>query len=136
VTELLLAHRHLDVGVGVEVTEHSPVEDYDALLAVLDVLRAAGVLLAVDDAGAGYASLRHVLRLRPDVIKLDIALVAGVHTDLARQALVAAMVGFAAATGARLVAEGVEEAAEAAVLRELGVEYAQGHLYGRPAPLL
>jgi EAL domain-containing protein (putative c-di-GMP-specific phosphodiesterase class I) len=134
VTELLLAHQHLDLGV--EVTEHSPVEDYDALLAVLDVLRAAGVLLAVDDAGAGYASLRHVLRLRPDVIKLDIALVAGVHTDLARKALVAAMVGFAAATGARLVAEGVEEAAEAAALRELGVEFAQGHLYGRPAPLL
>jgi EAL domain-containing protein (putative c-di-GMP-specific phosphodiesterase class I) len=103
---------------------------------VLDVLRAAGVLLAVDDAGAGYASLRHVLRLRPDVIKLDIALVTGVHTDLARQALVAAMVGFAAATGARLVAEGVEEAAEATALRELGVMFAQGHLYGRPAPLL
>ncbi len=134
VTELLLAHPHLDLGV--EVTEHSPVEDYDALVAVLEVLRAAGVLLAVDDAGAGYASLRHVLRLRPDVIKLDIALVAGVHTDLARQALVAAMVGFAAATGARLVAEGVEEDAEATALRELGVGFAQGHLYGRPAPLL
>jgi EAL domain-containing protein (putative c-di-GMP-specific phosphodiesterase class I) len=134
VTELLLDHPHLDLGV--EVTEHSPVDDYDDLVAVLAVLRQAGVQLAVDDAGAGYASLRHVLRLQPDVIKLDIALVADVHTDLARQALVAAMVGFAAATGARLVAEGVEQAAEAAVLRELGVEFAQGHLYGRPAPLL
>jgi EAL domain-containing protein (putative c-di-GMP-specific phosphodiesterase class I) len=134
VTALLLDHRHLDLGV--EVTEHSPVDDYDALVAVFAELRGAGLQVAVDDAGAGYASLRHVLRLQPDVIKLDIALVAGVHTDVAKQALVAAMLGFAATTGARLVAEGVEEAAEAAVLRELGVGFAQGHLYGRPAPLL
>jgi EAL domain-containing protein (putative c-di-GMP-specific phosphodiesterase class I) len=134
VTDLLLDHRHLDLGV--EVTEHSPVDDYEALGAALAVLRAAGIQVAVDDAGAGYASLQHVLELRPDAVKLDIALVAGVHTDLARQALVTALVGFVAATGARLVAEGVEEEAEAAMLRELGVGYAQGHLYGRPAPLL
>jgi EAL domain-containing protein (putative c-di-GMP-specific phosphodiesterase class I) len=134
VTSLLLDHRHLDLGV--EVTEHCPVDDYDALVAVLAELRGAGLQVAVDDAGAGYASLRHVLLLQPDVIKLDIALVAGVHTDVAKQALVGAMVGFAATTGARLVAEGVEETAEGAVLQELGVGFAQGYLYGRPAPLL
>jgi EAL domain-containing protein (putative c-di-GMP-specific phosphodiesterase class I) len=134
VTELLLDHRHLDLAV--EVTEHSPVDDYDALVAALAVLRRAGIGVAVDDAGAGYASLQHVLRLQPDVIKLDIALVTNLDTDLPKRALVAAMVGFASATSARLVAEGVEEAAEAAALRELGVGFAQGHLFGRPAPLL
>ena len=134
VGRLLLEHRHLDLGV--EVTEHSPVEDYGALECTLGELRQAGIRLAVDDAGAGYASLRHVLRLRPDTIKLDIALVAGVDTDIAKQALVTAMVGFAGATSARLVAEGVEEAAEAETLRALGVGFAQGYLFGPPAPLL
>jgi EAL domain-containing protein (putative c-di-GMP-specific phosphodiesterase class I) len=134
VTALLLDHRSL--GLAVELTEHSPVEDYDALRGALSALRQAGIRLTVDDAGAGYASLRHVLLLRPDTIKLDIALVTGVHTDPAKQALVTAMVGFAAAMDARLVAEGVEDTAEAALLRSLGVHQGQGHLFGRPAPLL
>lgn len=134
VTGLLLDHRALDLAV--EVTEHSPVDDYDALDRALGCLREAGIGLTVDDAGAGYASLRHVLRLRPDVIKLDIALVAGVHADPAKRAMVSAMVGFADETGSRLVAEGIEEAAEVATLRSLGVRHGQGHLLGRPAPLL
>ncbi|MGY1856697.1 sensor domain-containing phosphodiesterase [Modestobacter sp. SYSU DS0290] len=134
VTGLLLDHRHLDLSV--EVTEHSPIEDYDALDRVLRCLREAGIGLTVDDVGAGYASLRHVLRLRPDVVKLDIALVTGLHLDPAKQALVTAMVSFAAATGTRLVAEGVEELAEVESLRTLGVCQGQGHLFGRPAPLL
>jgi EAL domain-containing protein (putative c-di-GMP-specific phosphodiesterase class I) len=134
VTGLLLDHRHLDLAV--EVTEHSPVDDYAALGCALAELRRAGIGLTIDDAGAGYASLRHVLLLHPDVIKLDIALVAGVHTDLAKQAMVTALVAFAAATDARLVAEGVEETAEAETLRALGVGFGQGYLFGRPAPLL
>ncbi|MQA34880.1 sensor domain-containing phosphodiesterase [Modestobacter roseus] len=134
VTGLLLDHRHLDLAV--EVTEHSPVADYDALERALGCLREAGIGLTVDDAGAGYASLRHVLRLRPDAVKLDIALVSGLHTDPAKQAMVTALVSFAAATGTRLVAEGVEEAAELETLRSLGVGQGQGHLFGRPAPLL
>ncbi|WP_222193967.1 sensor domain-containing phosphodiesterase [Modestobacter italicus] len=134
VTGLLLDHRHLDLSV--EVTEHRPVDDYDALDRALCRLREGGIGLTVDDAGAGYASLRHVLRLRPDVIKLDIALVTGLHTDPAKRAMVTAMVSFAAATGAGLVAEGVEESAEAETLRSLGVHQGQGHLFGRPTPLL
>lgn len=134
VTDLLLDHRHLDVAV--EVTEHSPVDDYDALDRALTCLRDAGIGLTVDDAGAGYASFRHVLRLRPDAIKLDLALVAGVHTDPAKQAMVTAMVSFAGATGARLVAEGIEDPAEVRTLRSLGVCQGQGYLFGRPAPLL
>jgi EAL domain-containing protein (putative c-di-GMP-specific phosphodiesterase class I) len=119
----------------VEITEHTPIEDYASVMASLEPLRAAGIRLSIDDAGAGYASLRHILRLRPDTIKLDIALVSGVDTDPARQAMTAAMVAFAAETGARLVAEGIETPAERDALVARGVRYGQGHLFGRPAPV-
>ena len=118
----------------VEITEHSPIEDYPAVLRVLEPLRQAGIRLSIDDAGAGYASLRHILRLRPDTIKLDIALVSQVDQDPARQAMTAAMVAFAAETGATLVAEGIETPAERDALIARGVRYGQGHLLGRPAP--
>ncbi|OMQ14171.1 hypothetical protein A7K94_0218525 [Modestobacter sp. VKM Ac-2676] len=130
---LLLDHRHLPLTV--EVTEHAPVDDYDALVGAIACLRTAGIRLAVDDVGAGYASLRHVLRLRPDAVKLDIALVAGVHEDPAKQAMVTALVAFSGQTGVRLVAEGLEDPAEREALQDLGVGYGQGHLFGRPAPL-
>jgi EAL domain-containing protein (putative c-di-GMP-specific phosphodiesterase class I) len=118
----------------VEVTEHSPIEDYAAVLAALEPLRRAGIRLSVDDAGAGYASLRHILRLCPDTIKLDIALVSQVDVDPARQAMTAAMVAFAEETGAALVAEGVETPSERDALLARGVRLGQGHLFGRPAP--
>lgn len=130
--DLLLAHRH--ERIAVEITEHTPVADYPALLVVRETLRSAGIMVSVDDAGSGYASLRHVLQLRPDVIKMDAALISGVHLDPAKQALVVAMLSFARSTGATLVAEGVEVAAERDVLVENGVIYGQGWLYGRPAP--
>ncbi|MFC4695491.1 sensor domain-containing phosphodiesterase [Geodermatophilus arenarius] len=119
----------------VEITEHSPIADYGPVLGALAPLRAAGIRLSIDDAGAGYASLRHILRLRPDTIKLDIALVSGVDVDPARQAMTAAMVAFAADTGATLVAEGIETTAERDALLSRGVRYGQGHLFGRPAPI-
>ena len=133
VFDLLMAHR--DRGIGVELTEHAQVEDYDDLAATTSALQGAGIKISVDDAGAGYASLRHILRLSPDAIKLDISLVTDVHRDPAKQALTAAMVTFATRTGAILVAEGVETPQEQACLRGLGVDYAQGYLFGRPAPL-
>jgi EAL domain-containing protein (putative c-di-GMP-specific phosphodiesterase class I) len=121
--------------VVVEVTEHQPVEDYARLTAALDPLRRAGLRLAVDDTGAGYASMSHVLALLPDMIKLDRVLVRGIDTDAARQALVGALLAFAGCTGATVVAEGVETGPELATLRRLGVPLAQGYLLGRPAPL-
>ncbi|MGY1847681.1 MULTISPECIES: sensor domain-containing phosphodiesterase [unclassified Blastococcus] len=132
VVDLLLAHA--DCPLAVEITEHSPVDDYEAVVAVTTRLRRTGVAVSVDDAGAGYSSLRHILRLNPDVIKLDIGLVMGLHTDPARQAMTSAMVTFAQETGARLVAEGVEHAAERDVLVARGVRYGQGYLFGRPRP--
>lgn len=118
--------------IVLELTEHIEVTDYPALRAAIERL-GPNVRLAVDDAGAGFASLRHILELRPDYVKLDRGIVRQIHRDPARQALVAGMVHFAAKTGAILVAEGVETEAEARQLRQLGVALAQGYWLGRPA---
>ena len=126
-----LGHR-----VVVEVTEHAPIDDYDAVTAALGRLRAHGVRLAVDDAGAGFASLRHILRLAPDVIKIDGALIREIHRDRSQRALTSALISFARETGATIVAEGIETDVQLATLRELGVSYGQGYRLGRPAPLV
>ena len=115
-----------------ELTERDPVDDYGALARVLEGER---VKLAVDDAGAGYSSLRHILALRPSYIKLDITWVRGIDGDTARQALVAGIHHFATLTNCRIVAEGVETDAEAEVLRRLGVDFGQGFLFGHPQPV-
>jgi EAL domain-containing protein (putative c-di-GMP-specific phosphodiesterase class I)/DNA-binding response OmpR family regulator len=114
-----------------ELTEHLPIDDYRLVREAL--ARLGNVGLAVDDAGAGYASLRHILELRPTYAKLDISLVRGIDVDDVRQALAAGLQYFASRTGCRLIAEGVETGDEADVLRRLGIDYAQGYLFGRPA---
>lgn len=116
----------------VEVTEQTPVEDYEGLRKALAPLRKAGIRIAVDDAGAGYACFRHILQLKPDVIKLDRSLIAGIHTDDARRALAAAVATFAHDVGATVVAEGIEEPGEMESALRLGVDAGQGYLLGRP----
>ncbi|SNS55182.1 EAL domain, c-di-GMP-specific phosphodiesterase class I (or its enzymatically inactive variant) [Geodermatophilus pulveris] len=120
--------------VVLELTEHDAVEDYDALAAVLTPFRAAGLRLAIDDVGAGFSSLRHIVTTAPDVIKLDRSIASGVATDRVLAALVGSMVAFAHGSGARVVAEGVETAADAAALGALGVDLGQGWFFGRPGP--
>lgn len=117
-----------------EVTEHAAIADYPAFQRAVERL-GPRVRLAIDDAGAGFASLRHILELRPAFVKLDRGLISGIDTDDARRALVAGMRHFAHTTGMRLIAEGVESKAELAVLRELDVHLAQGFLLGRPQPI-
>ena len=119
----------------IEVTEHAPVEDYETLDASLADLRAMGCRLAIDDTGAGFASLRHILTLAPDIIKLDITLTRGLDSDPARRALATALISFANEIGATLVAEGVETQAEVNELEALGVGLGQGFFFARPAPL-
>lgn len=121
-------------GLVVEITEQSPVEDYDALIDALGKLRSRGAMIAVDDTGSGYASLSHLLALRPQFVKLDRALVAGLDRDPHRAAAVAAIGAFASELDAWLVAEGVEHEAELERLIELGVPLVQGFLLGRPGP--
>jgi EAL domain-containing protein (putative c-di-GMP-specific phosphodiesterase class I) len=117
----------------VELTEHVPIDDYAAPRKAIETL--GKVELAVDDAGAGYASLRHILELRPTFAKLDVSLVRGIDVDELRQALVAGLVYFALRSDCHLIAEGVESEAEAEALRRLGIEFAQGYLFGRPEPI-
>lgn len=121
--------------IVLEVTEHSIVDDFDLLQRSLRPLRTEGVKLAMDDAGAGFSSLQHLVQLRPDVIKLDLSLARVVGDDATARALVAALVAFANATSASVVAEGVETPGMAASYRELGVHGAQGYYFARPMPL-
>ena len=131
--DALLA-RHDTARLMVEITEHTTVGDYRCLSERLRALRAKGVLVAIDDAGAGFASLRHILHLDPDVIKLDISLTSGIDADARRQTMVSAIRTFAAGTNATIVVEGVETEAELRTLVGLGIEYAQGYHLARPAP--
>jgi EAL domain-containing protein (putative c-di-GMP-specific phosphodiesterase class I) len=121
--------------IVLEITEHERVEDYEALTAQLEILRESGTRLAIDDAGAGFASLRHALRLAPDIIKADMSIVRGVDADDGRRALASALVSFAQQMGMTIVAEGIETAGELHALRQLGVRYGQGFYLARPAPL-
>jgi EAL domain-containing protein (putative c-di-GMP-specific phosphodiesterase class I) len=118
-----------------EVTEHARISDYGKLDRALAPLRERGIRLAVDDAGAGFASLRHILRLDPDFIKLDRTLIDGIDGDRSKQALAAGLISFAAKSGATIIAEGIERPDEVETLVGLGVSYGQGHHLARPAPL-
>jgi PAS domain S-box-containing protein len=119
--------------IVVEVTERSPVADYERLAAALARLRHSGLRVAVDDAGAGFASMRHILQLKPEVIKLDRTIIAGIDTDPGQRALGAAMVTFAIGIGATLIAEGIETRTELATVTGLGMKVGQGYLLGRPS---
>ncbi len=116
----------------IEVTEQSRVEDYAELARALARWRAAGAAVAVDDTGAGYASLAHVMRLRPEFVKLDRGLVADADLDPAKLALIEAVGAFAARLDAWIVAEGIERRAEQELLAGLSVPLGQGYLFGRP----
>lgn len=135
-TELgsVLDTAHLEPSaIVVEITEQAAVEDYTALTTALDQLRRRGVRLAVDDVGGGFACLTHVHRLLPDILKIDRYLVAGVQRDRTRRSMVSALVRIADDTGARVIAEGIEEPAERACLQDLGIHLGQGFLLGEPA---
>jgi EAL domain-containing protein (putative c-di-GMP-specific phosphodiesterase class I) len=118
----------------VELTEHVEVDDYPLLRRLLLTLRQRGVRLAVDDTGAGFASLSHVVNLAPDIIKLDLALVRGIDLDPVRRSLATAVVAFAKDTGAKVTAEGIETAAQLECVRGLGIDYGQGYYLCPPAP--
>jgi EAL domain-containing protein (putative c-di-GMP-specific phosphodiesterase class I) len=120
--------------IVLEVTEHARVASYPDLLDALEVLKKRGIRLAIDDAGAGYAGLRHILLLRPEIIKLDIVLTRDIDNDPIRRALGAALVAFAHELGAEIVAEGIETQPEYDSLLELGIGLGQGYHIAKPAP--
>jgi EAL domain-containing protein (putative c-di-GMP-specific phosphodiesterase class I) len=121
--------------VILEITEHAAVADYDMLLRALGPLRARGVRLAIDDAGAGYASMRHILNLKAEVIKLDMSLTRHIDTDSSRRALAKGLIAFAHEIGALITAEGVETETELATLRAIGADKVQGYFLSKPIGL-
>jgi len=121
-----------DRPVVLELTEHDAVDDYGALRTALRDCEPA-VRVSIDDAGAGFASLRHVVMLQPDFVKLDRCWVTGIDHDPTRQAMVAGLSHFARTTGCDLVAEGIELEEERQALSDLYVRFGQGYLLGRPS---
>jgi EAL domain-containing protein (putative c-di-GMP-specific phosphodiesterase class I) len=121
-------------GVVLELTEHDRIDDYGGLRRALTRLRASGVNIAMDDAGAGYAGLSSLLALRPDLVKLDRSLIAGIDVDPVKQELVELLATMVGRMDAWVLAEGVERLEELESLIRLGVPLAQGFLLGRPAP--
>lgn len=129
----LLPRRHAH-RVQLEITEHRPISDYHAINACMNELRRHGMTLAIDDVGAGYAAMRHLIMLSPDVIKLDRTLIQGIHSVEAvnQRALLVAIATYAARAHIEVVAEGIETAEEVVALRTLGVQHGQGFHLGRP----
>jgi EAL domain-containing protein (putative c-di-GMP-specific phosphodiesterase class I) len=121
--------------IVLELTEHEAVDDLRRTRTAMKRLRRSHVSIALDDVGAGYAGLTQIVRLSPDIVKLDRALIHGVAVDVVRQSLITAAVSFAASTGTQLIAEGVEDEVELQTLRRLGVRLAQGFHLGRPEPV-
>ena len=130
----LLAGCHVE-HVVLEVTEHARVEDYSRFRRSIDRVRELGASLAVDDAGAGFSSLRHILELDAELIKLDGSLTRSLEADPRRRSLASALIEFGRESGASVLAEHVESELQLAELRRLGVQYGQGYHLGRPAPL-
>ncbi|WP_295530289.1 EAL domain-containing protein [uncultured Pseudacidovorax sp.] len=133
--EPVLAAVRVPSRVTLEITEHAIVQDYVALAASLAPLRALGARVAVDDAGAGYASMRHILNLAPDIIKLDMSLTRNIHDDGKRRALAKGLTSFAHEINSLVIAEGVESGDELEMLQRLDVDCAQGYFLSRPLGL-
>ena len=127
----LLVSAHVD-HVVLEVTEHAPVEDYPRFRIAIGRMRELGAKLAIDDAGAGFASLRHILELDAELIKLDGSLTHSLEADPRRRSLASALIEFGRESGAAVLAEHIESELQLHELRRLGVSYGQGYHLGRP----
>ncbi|MEA2365980.1 MAG: hypothetical protein QOE69_1096 [Thermoleophilaceae bacterium] len=130
----LLAGCHVE-RVVLEVTEHARVDDYPRFRIAIERVRKLGATLAVDDAGAGFASLRHILELDAELIKLDGSLTRSLDEDPRGRSLASAVIAFGRESGASVLAEHVETEGQVTELRRLGVDYGQGYHLGRPKPL-
>ncbi len=119
----------------IEITEHCQVTDFDELAREIAALKAYAKI-AIADVGTGYSGLRHIVDLKPDILKMDMVLTRGIETDPARKAMTAALVQLAREIGCSMVAEGIETEHEARAMKNLGVDCGQGYLYSRPLPVV
>lgn len=116
----------------IEITEHTAVRDYAVLLAALAPLRRRGVRVAIDDVGAGFASMRHVVQLRPDIIKLDASITRGCDQDRRSEAMAASLIEFAGRVDCSVVAEAIQTPDEFCALQGLDADHGQGYLFAAP----
>ena len=122
--------------VVLELTEKEAVTDYTQFEKIIDNYRQQGFRIAVDDAGTGYNSLKTIVSLKPEFIKLDKSLIRGIHNEPAQQQLVELLLEFAAQSNTKIIAEGIEDCLELNFLRNLGIHFGQGYALGRPGPVL
>lgn len=119
----------------IEITEHDIIRDYSLLERFLNPLRTGGAKLAVDDVGAGFANMRHIMKLRPDTIKLDRSMTDSITSDALQKAMIAGIMEFSRHTGTIVLAEGIETEEQNETLRISGVHMGQGYLLGRPGTI-
>lgn len=115
-----------------ELTEKCAVTDFDEFARVLNHYRQQGYRIAVDDVGSGYNSLKTLIYLKPEFIKIDRSLITNIGTEFPQQQLVQILVNYAKQTNTKVIAEGIESAEELAFLKQVGVDYAQGYAIGKP----
>lgn len=118
-----------------ELTERQAVQDYVGFEKVLSHYREQGFRIAVDDAGSGYNSLKTLVYLKPEFIKLDKSLIRGIHSSREQQELLELVREYAARSATRVIAEGIETAEELLFLQRAGIDFGQGYALGRPAQL-
>jgi len=118
-----------------EISEQESIQDFDAFREIRDEYRSLGFRFALDDTGAGYASLQAVLQLEPEFIKVDRAFITSLDTDKAKQTMLRAFQDVAQSMGARIIGEGLDRLEELEMLGELGIAFGQGWLFGKPTPL-
>jgi EAL domain-containing protein (putative c-di-GMP-specific phosphodiesterase class I) len=118
-----------------EISERESIANFTAFREIRDEYKSLGFRFALDDTGAGYASLQAVIELHPDFVKVDRSFVAGVDTDLAKQSLVRALQSVADGIGAQIVGEGLDTLEELEMLGKLNIPFGQGWLFGKPTPL-
>ena len=121
--------------VVIELTEQAPIDDVSLLQTALYHYRNMGFSIALDDLGAGYSSLRLWSELQPEYVKIDRHFVDGIHQDPIKREFVSSILQMAKASRAQVIAEGIEQAEELAVLEEIGIDWVQGYWLGRPATI-
>ncbi len=135
-TSKLLREANLKASqIVLEITEHSAVQDHAAFRQMLSYFQFHGFRLAVDDVGSGYSGLQSIAELRPDFIKIDMSLIRDIHLHAIKEDLTSTIVRFSNNSGTTLIAEGVETVEELRCLQKIGVRFAQGYLFARPATI-
>lgn len=122
--------------IVIEITEQEGVEDFDRLIVVVERLRKLGVEIAIDDFGSGYANYVHILRIRPNYIKIDGSLIKNILTDFESQILVKSIIQFAKELDITIIAEYVENKDVFEMLKMYGVDEFQGYYFGKPTDFL